>query len=474
MRRGVRFGRVLVLALIGMLAVASAAVPAAPPAAHRESIEGFAKDAWSTSAGLPHNAVHAITQTGDGYLWFATWEGVARYNGVGFTTFSRMSTPALPDSAIATIAADRFGNLWTGDTRGNLGRRDPAGRWRFWGRAQGMPRAAINRMAVDQEGRVWVGFDRLGIGRLDPDGRFTVLRGPAGKPITVLRIAIDADGRPWLGTLDGAYRVDRDGRLRVMSAELGLPPGQAMPFRDKAGHIWLTAGSSLYRVEGGRAVLVFRQPDGKRFSDFLHATNGDLWLGTENDGLLRVKGTRVDHFSTRNGLPEGRITALFEDREHSIWVGANGGLFRLRKALFANLRAEDGLSGNYVRALAETRDGSLWVGSSKGLDVVPPSGVPRPVPLGPAANRVSVMSLSAGPDDLLTIGTFGDGVLQARGGRVVRRITQAQGLPANHVRAFAQARGGGVWAGTQRGVALIDPAGHVRLPRTHEIGRAHV
>ncbi|MEF3087999.1 two-component regulator propeller domain-containing protein, partial [Bacillus altitudinis] len=94
--------------------------------------------------------------------------------------------------------------------------------------------------------------------------------------------------------------------------------------------------------------------------------------------------------------PEGRITALFEDREHSIWVGANGGLFRLRKALFANLRAEDGLSGNYVRALAETRDGSLWVGSSKGLDVVPPSGVPRPVPLGPAANRVSVMSLSAG------------------------------------------------------------------------------
>jgi diguanylate cyclase (GGDEF)-like protein len=468
-RRGVRFGRVLALALIGMLAVASAAVPAAPPAAHRESIEGFAKDAWSTSAGLPHNAVHAITQTGDGYLWFATWEGVARYNGVGFTTFSRMSTPALPDSAIATIAADRFGNLWTGDTRGNLGRRDPAGRWRFWGRAQGMPRAAINRMAVDHAGRVWVGFDRLGIGRLDPDGRFTVLRGPAGKPITVLRIAIDAKGRPWLGTLDGAYRADRDGRLRAMSAELGLPPGQAMPFRDKAGYIWLTAGSSLYRVEGGQAVVVFRQPDGKRFSDFLHATNGDLWLGTENDGLLRVKGTRVDHFSTRNGLPEGRITALFEDREHSIWVGANGGLFRLRKALFANLRAEDGLSGNYVRALAETRDGSLWVGSSKGLDVVPPSGVPRPVPLGPAANRVSVMSLSAGPDDLLTIGTFGDGVLQARGGRVVRRITQAQGLPANHVRAFAQARGGGVWAGTQRGVALIDPAGHVRLPRTHDL-----
>ncbi|MCI1143872.1 hypothetical protein MOP88_18925 [Sphingomonas sp. WKB10] len=95
--------------------------------------------------------------------------------------------------------------------------------------------------------------------------------------------------------------------------------------------------------------------------------------------------------------------------------------------------------------------------------------MPRPVSLGPAANRVSVMSLSAGPDDLLTIGTFGDGVLQARGGRVVRRITQAQGLPANHVRAFAQARGGGVWAGTQRGVALIDPAGHVRLPRTHDL-----
>lgn len=464
MRRVRRFGRIIIVALVAMVA------PAAAPAAPTDSVEGFAKDAWSTSSGLPHNAVHAIAQTSDGYLWFATWEGVARYNGVGFTTFSRVSQPALPDSAIATAAADRFGNLWTGDTRGNLGRRDPAGRWRFWGRAEGMPGDSVNTLAADRDGRVWVGFDRVGVGRLDPDGRVTLIRRAAGaKPLSVMKVAIDGGGRPWLGTLDGLYRVDHDDRMKAMSAQLGLPPGQISPYRDGAGRIWLTAGSLLYRVEDGRAVLAFRQAEGKRFSDFLRGSNGDLWLGTENDGLLRVSGTHVDHFSTRNGLPDGRITAVFEDREHSIWVGANGGLYRLRKALFANLRVEDGLSGNYVRALAETRDGSLWVGSSKGLDVVPPSGTPRPVPLGPSANRVSVMSLSVAPDDLLSIGTFGDGVLQARGGRVVARITQAQGLPANHVRALAQARGGGVWAGTQRGVALIDRAGRVRLPRTADL-----
>lgn len=442
------------------------AAPATP------SINSFDHDVWTTTSGLPHNTVHGIAQTRDGYLWFGTWEGLARHNGTGFTIFSRTSRPALPDSAVSAVLADRAGNLWISDTRGNVGRRNLRGDWKFWGKSQGVPHAAINTLAEDAQGRIWIGFDRVGVGRIGRTGSFTLLpRPPGAAAVSVMQIAIGGDGAPWLGTLDGLFRVAADGRWLERSADLGLPRGRITPSRDINGRIWLAGDKAVYRLDGDRVARVFVLPSGDRLSDFLAASNGDLWIGTENGGLLRVGPSGWDRLSTRNGLPEGRITAIFEDREHSIWVGVNSGLFRLREALFANHRTDNGLSGNYVRALAETSDGKMWIGSSKGLDQLRATGEPRAVPLGVggSANGISVLSLCAGPEGDLWVGTFGDGVLRVRHDRVVSRIGEAHGLPSGHVRALAQARGGGVWVGTRRGIAFIDEAGRVRRPTARNL-----
>ena len=63
---------------------------AAPAAALEEkSLATYAREIWTTRDGLPHNQVNGIAQTPEGYLWFATWEGVVRYNGQEFRTFGR-------------------------------------------------------------------------------------------------------------------------------------------------------------------------------------------------------------------------------------------------------------------------------------------------------------------------------------------------------------------------------------------------
>lgn len=54
-------------------------------------------EAWTTRDGLPHNQVNSITQTPEGYLWFATWEGLVRYNGQDFRIFTPQNVPALQD-----------------------------------------------------------------------------------------------------------------------------------------------------------------------------------------------------------------------------------------------------------------------------------------------------------------------------------------------------------------------------------------
>ena len=52
---------------------------------------------WQTDSGLPQNSVRAILQTRDGYLWFATREGIARFDGIDFTVYNRQEYAAVAE-----------------------------------------------------------------------------------------------------------------------------------------------------------------------------------------------------------------------------------------------------------------------------------------------------------------------------------------------------------------------------------------
>lgn len=66
-------------------------------------LSSYFTETWNTGDGLPHNGINAISQTSDGYLWIATWGGLARFNGREFTIFSRGSSAGLPDSAVKSL-----------------------------------------------------------------------------------------------------------------------------------------------------------------------------------------------------------------------------------------------------------------------------------------------------------------------------------------------------------------------------------
>jgi len=85
----------------------------------RLALTQFGHDVWTISNGLPQDSVRAITQTADGYLWFATPDEISRFDGVNFTVFSDSNTPLLKQSVVATMLATPDGSLWIGT--GNSG-----------------------------------------------------------------------------------------------------------------------------------------------------------------------------------------------------------------------------------------------------------------------------------------------------------------------------------------------------------------
>jgi len=73
---------------------------------------------WLTENGLPQNTIHSITQARDGYVWLATEEGLARFDGIKFTVFDKQNTPELKSNDIRVLLEDRRGALWIGTADG--------------------------------------------------------------------------------------------------------------------------------------------------------------------------------------------------------------------------------------------------------------------------------------------------------------------------------------------------------------------
>src|SRR6267378_64942 len=77
---------------------------------------------WTADDGLPQNTVEAILQTRDGYLWFTTLDGLVRFDGVSFRSFSKSNTSQLKSNRFNSLLEDGQGDLWIGTDDGGVAR----------------------------------------------------------------------------------------------------------------------------------------------------------------------------------------------------------------------------------------------------------------------------------------------------------------------------------------------------------------
>src|SRR3954471_1648307 len=77
---------------------------------------------WQTEDGLPQNAVSAIVQSREGYLWLGTYSGLVRFDGARFVLFDNSNTPQLKSSRVMSLYEDTKGTLWIGHETGELTR----------------------------------------------------------------------------------------------------------------------------------------------------------------------------------------------------------------------------------------------------------------------------------------------------------------------------------------------------------------
>jgi signal transduction histidine kinase/ligand-binding sensor domain-containing protein/CheY-like chemotaxis protein len=420
-----------------------------------------------TARGLSQSNVICTLQDSRGFMWFGTREGLNKYDGYTFTVYKNnaQDDKSLSNNLVNDIVEDGKGYLWIGTWGGGLDRYDrKTNQFTHFRHKHGDAASLSSNLVVtllcDSRGVIWVGTEDGGLNRMDPvSGSFVhYVHDPADKKSlgdnNVKDLFEDAAHNIWVGTTNGGLNLfdrwtqtftrflhdDKDPRSVNSNAITAI-------FEDSQRRLWVGTYTGLDRLDRKSGLFIHYRKDNDKNSgasigqgitnncinSLAEDGEGNLWVGTENDGLTILNSTtgvfhhylhdEVDpasigtnslyaiyrdskknmwigsftggidfvnrdtrkfvhykHNSSPYSLSDNHVLCLYEDSHEKLWVATDGGglnLFDRKTDRFTHYRHEPGnsksIAGDYVLRVTEDSKGNLWIGTwADGLTVFNP------------------------------------------------------------------------------------------------------
>jgi signal transduction histidine kinase/ligand-binding sensor domain-containing protein len=418
----------------------------------------YGHTAWRIEDGVLPGQPMVLAQTRDGYLWIGTRSGLVQFDGVKFVAFSDVADEPLRSSIILSLLADRDGSLWIGTGDGVEHWRD--GHLTHYPQQVAKTFGYVQSIIQSRDGVVWLNREPTSN---DHVGALCSIQGAdlrcfnrqdGVNLVGGLDVLEDKDGSLW--THDYSTLIHWDPRNHRL-----LPGGLSKlgEYRSFQRIILDTDGTVLMALDqsGSRPGLAHVR-DGRiepfkagRFDAYRIATmavlrdsRGSLWIGTSADGIYRVNGTQVDHYTKAEGLSNDSINVIFEDRESNIWVATTLGVDRFRDVVPYTYSVHEGLSNTEVGAVLAGSDGTIWINNVSSLDALHPDGTVTSLHGGEELPGAVVGSLMEDHKKRLWIGI--DSGLQIFDGHVFKKLQKRDGQPIGRVKSAIADRDGDVWA----------------------------
>jgi ligand-binding sensor domain-containing protein/signal transduction histidine kinase len=443
--------------------------------------------------GLSQNRVTQIVQDDQGFIWLATQHGVDRYDGYQFRLFKNDPHQAnsLCGVFMFSLFKDRSGALWMGCESG-LDRFDPSTETfvHYQIASDTTPHLSdvVLHIYEDAHGMLWLSTGH-GLCKLDPhSGKTTWFRHDAGDRLSLSSDDIKSSGEDrqgvfWVANGEGLDAFDPD--TRRVTFHVPLRETHELSFyEDRHGVFWILSASGnglavLDRQQGLVTRYLFGEdlPGLTGVIQMLEDREGNLWMGTLSDGLLRFDRENARFVRYRNdpsnpdSLPENRVTALLKDREDNIWVGLGATqptFFTPRPPPFKSLPFDSGNRANLgeklVDVIFEDHERALWIGTTGALNRCDSKGRQCTHYAIPGRGIASdVLSLAEDRSGTMWVGTSGQGLCrfdQASGGcKMFRHASGDSSSVSNDtISNLLVDHQGILWVGTADGLNRFEPA----------------
>ncbi|MBV8759220.1 MAG: ATP-binding protein [Deltaproteobacteria bacterium] len=439
--------------------------------------ERLATHTYTTADGLANDRVDGGAADARGYLWFATVDGVSRFDGHEFVNFGVVD--GLPSSVAAHVLAAADGTIWVATDRG-IAWLDPMERG-VAPRFHPLPGAGVNRM-LEVDHTIYAATD-AGLVTVTRSGTTIVPVRPGHEP-AVLSLAYDpADHSLWLGTWAGLVHRRADGTITQHPIHpIAEAPNDDRVFSLAIDHhhrLWigwvgsiilaipldapLPAGP-LWDAAPAHADWLRFEPTGWARRGILVDSRDTVWIGATM-GVVRYDGTRFEELHEPRLGVHGALAPCLEDGAGNVWFGSDSdGIVRLAPGGLVAYREPDGLDSDNIHGFAEAHDGTLYAITFRreGHALARFDGhmFSSTRPALPVANQgwAWVQPALIDRDGRWWMAT-GEGIARFAPGGPVDMLRQSDGLPGRDVlRIFEDSRGD-IWLST------LSPAGLARWDR---------
>ena len=361
------------------------------------------------SPHLKNYSISDIEWRADSSLWLSIYgEGLVRIKDDKSTRYGISN--GLSGTMVLDMLEDREGSLWAVAYGSELSRLSATD---FFHIAQtALPQKAKVLFEFDNE-TLWIGSSGKGIFELKNNRLFQLVPKKSPGILRVSCISRDWNNNIWFGTIDhgvayidpksnevnwfsdensvkGTYitdiLTDNEGKIWI-ATDYGLSTWNGKKFlsvgiggtenlglirklhQDESGTIWLLFDQGLAKIRSGNIThyAIEHASESIKIMSFLLEAGGDIWLGTEKNGLLRIRQKELLHYTSADGLVDNSILFVRQDKWGNFFIGHALGLSKIQRPKYFGDRLvidqivfEDGFTGTGI-----FRDGALITGDGK-------------------------------------------------------------------------------------------------------------
>lgn len=428
-----------------LAAIVAVALTCGSAAAATESGRRWVQHRYGSVDGLPVGSANSAQVDADGFLWLATHDGLARFDGERFEVLESMRFPAMSGNRVQSLRKDAAGRLFTYTEHGD------------WLQVRS---GSIERVDLGSDGPQGVRYVDAGslcvttaaaLHCPDGSGAFPAwVRFPAGaEPALALRGPDDA---AWLMTRAGDIWRHRRGEWRLVrqgAARSGtLPPLYAATLVD--GSFWTEAAGRLLRVSSdGTETLWTGEQDPHAITQLQRGADGRLWIGAA-DGVFVVEAGQRRRVFVDAATASAKGYRSWQAPDGAVWVAEAGRLWRLASDTSASSPAPTPVlaSSGEIRDVLFGEEGIVWAMTLRdGLYRLSRARVELLDATAGVAGG-NIYGVAQGIDGTMWLGSLGNGLFSVDADGRVRRYAREQGLPGENPWLVAAAPDGSLYVGT--------------------------
>lgn len=452
--------------------------------------------------GLSNNHVVSITQDKDGFLWFATEEGLNKFDGTRFIHYYKHNHGISGNELNGVYADPKEPVIWIATQREGLNaynyERESLEVFRHSDQQEAsLITNDVTAITPAADGNLWLSTYHRGVEYFNKETKEFIHYNKETLPDfpsdNVWTIMDDENGNLYIGHVSQGLSILslKDKQIKNYihnSADPESIPGNEVRriYKDNNNNIWVGTdkGLALFNTETEDFIRPDKSPDGPLNSaifDIRQADDNKLWIATELNGVFVIDLKRhffmssnrlsMQHYTVgynKYSLSNSTVRCVFQDSFKNIWLGTYGGGINfightspLFNAFNYSPIPDDSYSMNNRVALSLCLDTEkrLWTGTDGGGINVFDNGKRTKIyskETGDLSHN-TIQALFKDSYDNIWIGTFLNGINYYNHKTKKFSPVLLDGKNDLDIRCFYEDHNANIWAGTNTGVFVLDP-----------------